>query len=102
MSKKITVIGITILVLAFAAGTVMAAESGKNNPDPAVQAVQPTPATDTPVQSAPAGPAGPHYHGAAYYPGWNCGYYHSAGPQNAPVPGYYRSGGGCGCGWGCW
>lgn len=101
MSKKIMAIAATIMILAFAAGAAMAAQGGQNNPDPAVQAIQPTPATEAPVQTAPTDPVGPHYHGATYYPGWGCGYYHPAGSQNAPAPGYSRAGW-WGCGWGCW
>lgn len=97
MSKKIVAISLTIMILAFAAGAGMGAQGGQNNPDPAVQAVQPPPATEAPVQAAP-GPVSPHYHGAAYFPGWTCGYYHPAAPQPAPAPGYSRSGW-VGC---CW
>jgi|GEM_PF-4845945 hypothetical protein len=97
MSKKIMVIAATILALALAAGTAMAAKKNPGNTEPVVQAVQPVPATDS--QAAPTDPVGPHYHGSAYYPGWTCGYYHPAGSKNA-APGQYS--GWWGCGWGCW
>ncbi len=97
MPKKILAISVTIMILAFAAGAAMAAKGDQNKPDPAVQATQPPPATEAPVQAAPD-PVGPHHHGAAYYPGWTCGYYHPAGPQPAPAPGYSHPG----WGWCCW
>lgn len=103
MKKRSIMAIMTLLVLAFGANLAlaMAANDPSGLPDsksaPSVatpaQDVQPAPAMAAPPQTYPRDQVGPHYHGAQYYPGWGCGYYH-------PVSGnsYY----GWGCGWGCW
>lgn len=98
MKKKSIVMMATLLILALGANLALAtAANDPNTPRDAqsvsvaapAQDVQPAPAMAAPPENYPGDPVGPHYHGAQYYPGWGCGYYHQ---------GYGNSY----CSWGCW
>ncbi len=99
MKKKSIVVMATFLVLALGMAMANAANSpGDVQTGPPVaaptQEIQPAPPVAAPPQNYPGDPVGPHYHGARYYPGWGCGYYHRGIRGNS-----YR--GWWGCGWGC-
>ena len=101
MKKKSIAVMVTFLVLALGSNLAMAAKNPGGPRDsqsaPVVaptQEIQPAPPVAAPPQNYPGDPVGPHYHGARYYPGWGCGYYHRGIRGNS-----YR--GWWGCGWGC-